>query len=211
MVRTMNGWPFMRPESGTAPGAFCARVAQNDGAGWLTTGRMNASAFMRPSLPQKPELEGAQCAPSSPVARLRMESMKARLMQWRLPEKPRPHCEPQSQSLPQSWVRNGPMKTCITPGNVSRNAESSGVPGTPLEPAGRGKKRAGMGMTPTPPQAGGEAARCRAQRLLAPTPPRESCAVRGRAVALLDTEPGVERQPGGRKGAMKFDEQSSGL
>src|SRR5947209_15528008 len=112
IVRAMNGWPVMRRSLAQNREPFCARVAQNDGAGWLTTGRMNASAFMRPSLPQKPELEGAQCAPSSPVARLRMESMKARLMQWRLPEKPRPHCEPQSQSLPQSWVRNGPLKTC---------------------------------------------------------------------------------------------------
>ena|SRR5438045_5450105 len=67
------------------------------------------------------------------------------------------------------------------------------------------------GMTPTPPWAGGEAARCRAQWLLAPTAPRESCAVRRRAVAPLDTEPQAERRPGARKGEMKFDEQSSGL
>src|SRR5207245_11666326 len=92
----------------------------------------------------KPESEGAQCAPSSPVPGLRREAMKGHLTRWRLPEKPGPHCEPQSQSLSRIWVKKEPMKTCVTLLNVSRKADSDGVLWTLLEAARRGKKRAGM-------------------------------------------------------------------
>ena len=140
----------MRPESGTQPESFCAGIAQKDGAGGATVRSMNGSLFTRRTLPERPKSEGAQYAPSSPVARLGMEPMKAHFMRWTLPQKPRPHCEPQSQSLSRPWVKKRPMKTRVTPWNVSRKADSSDVLGTLLEAAGRGKKSAGMGMTPTP-------------------------------------------------------------
>ena len=182
---------------------FCALMARNDGTQGAMVRSMNGWPFMRPRLPEKPEPEGAQYAPSSSVARSRMEPMKARLMQWRLPEKPASHCEPQSQFLSRHWVKNGLMKTPHLRWTAARSSERSLRRCQPDERAGHDREKKEMGMTPTPPQAGGEAARGRARWLLAPTPPRESCAVRGRAVALLDTEPGAERQPGGRKGEMK--------
>src|SRR5947207_4987751 len=64
---------FMRPKSGTQPEAFCAGIAQKDGAGGATIRSMNSWPIMRRSLPQKPESEGAQHAPSSAVVRLRMQ------------------------------------------------------------------------------------------------------------------------------------------
>src|SRR5206468_493998 len=165
---------------------FCALIARNDGAQGAMVRRMNVWLFMRLRLPEAPGPDGARYAPSSAVNALRRQPMKGHLMRARLPEKPGPHCEPQSQSSSRIWVKNGPMKTCITPGNVSPKAQSACALRTPLEGAGRGKKRAGMGMTPTPPWAVGEAARCRARKLIDQMAQRESCVVRRRAVALLD-------------------------
>jgi len=67
-----------------------------------------------------------------------------------LPRKPRPDCEPQSQSLSRPWVKNRPMKTCITPWNVSPKAALSGAPAAPLEAAGCGKGKEGMGYDTYP-------------------------------------------------------------
>ena len=190
---------FMRPESGTQLGAFCAGIVQKDGAGGTIVRSMNGWPFMRRNLPQKPESEGAQCAPSSPVPGLRREAMKGHLMRWKLPEKPGPHCEPQSQSLARPWVKKGPMKTRLMRSAVARPTAQNVRRCRLDERAGHGRKKQEVGMTPTPPQAGEETARCRARKLIDPMAQRESCAVWRHAVALLDTE----RPPDGRKGEMK--------
>ena len=130
---------------------FCSLIAQNDGAQGAMVRRMNSWPFMRLRLPEKPEPDGARYAPSSPSNGLRRQPMKGHLMRAMLPGKPGPHWEAQSQSLVRPWVKKRPMKTCVTPGNVSPKAQSGRALWTPLEAAGRGKKRAGMGMTPTPP------------------------------------------------------------
>src|SRR5947207_7120433 len=105
-----------------------------------------------------------------------MGPMKARLMQWRLPEKLGSDCEPQSQSFSRPWVKNRPMKTCVTPWNVSRKAESSGAPRAPLEAAGCGKEEEGMGYDTYPafePERNCSPPRSRAARRITEGEPKE--------------------------------------
>ncbi len=200
------------PEPGTKPGAKDVCDTPNDRDTRAIVRAMNGWPFMPRSLAQNRKPFCALIARNDGAQGAMVRHMNGwPFMRLRLPQNPGPHCEPQSQSLSRPWVKKRPMKTCVTPGNVSPKAQSGCALRTPLEGAGRGKKRAGMGMTPTPPQAGGEAACSRARRLLDQTRQRESCAVRRCAVALLHAEPQAERQPGGRKGEMKFDEQPSGL
>ena len=190
---------FMRPKSGTQPEAFYATIAKKDGTRGAIVRSMNGWPIMHRSLPQRPESEGAQCAPSSAVVRLRMQPMNARLMRWTLPQKPGPHCEPQSQSLSRRWVKEESMQTHLIRSVVARSTGQRVRRCGPDERPVHGRKQEEVGMTPTPPQAVEEAARSRARRLFDQMSQCESGAVRRRAVALLDTEPQAERQPGGRK------------
>ncbi len=141
---------LIQPESDTKAGTFYAIIAQKDGTEGAIVRSMSGWPIMRRSLPQRPESEGAQCAPSLPVARLRMQPMNARLMRWTLPQKPGPHCEPQSQSLSRPWVKNGLMKTPHLRWTVARNSGRCFRRCQPDERAGHDREKEEMGMTPTP-------------------------------------------------------------
>src|SRR5947207_15344918 len=102
--------------------------------------------------------------------------MTAPIMQSSLPEKRGPNCEPQSQSLARSWVKKRPMKTCVTPWNVSRKTESSGARTAPLEAARCGKEKEGVGYDTYPafePERNCSPPRSRADRRITEGEPKE--------------------------------------
>jgi len=142
---------LIQPESDTKAGTFYAIIAQKDGTEGAIVRSMSGWPIMRRSLPQRPESEGAQCAPSLPVARLRMQPMNARLMRWTLTQKPGPHCEPHSQSLPRRWVKKEPMQRHLIRSVVARSTGQRVRRCGPDERPAHDREKEEMGMTLTPP------------------------------------------------------------
>ncbi len=87
-------------------------------------------------------------------------------MRRTLPQKPRPHCERQSQSLSRSWVKKRPIKTCIRPGMYPERRDQVVPPRHHFKLQGVVKKKKEWGMTLTPPLSRRETARRRAHCLL---------------------------------------------